>query len=173
MIILSRFHLKFQQIVQAEQAMNFITRLHRNRLDIVPWPVIESKQFYTLFKAIKRRLDQQAFTHSGGAVFLQTMKTLMAKLKVCHCGFVGSMLQILTSILITKGERLGLYVTYVEYTCFFDAWSERFLENLAAHRAQLLLSLLPNALAFGASEIIPDFEPLTVYFTHNTACSPD
>ena len=62
--------------------MNFISRLHRNRLDIVPWPVIESKQFYTLFKAIKKRLDQQPVTHTGGAIFLQTMKTLMAKLKV-------------------------------------------------------------------------------------------
>ena len=82
MLIWFRFYLKFQQIVQAEQAMNFITRLHRNHLDIIPWPVIESKQFYTLFKAIKRRLDQQEVTHPGGAIFLQTMKTLMAKLKV-------------------------------------------------------------------------------------------
>ncbi|KAI0723140.1 hypothetical protein C8Q76DRAFT_671490 [Earliella scabrosa] len=121
--IKKEFHLKFQQIVQAEQAMNFITRLHRNRLDIVPWPVIESKQFYTLFKVIKRRLDQQTVTHSGGAVFLQTMKTLMAKLKANDWGSMS--------------------------------------QNLATHRAQLLLSLLTNALVFGAMEVLPDFEPLT------------
>ncbi|KAI0774120.1 hypothetical protein C8Q74DRAFT_810377 [Fomes fomentarius] len=121
--IKKEFHLKFQQIVQAEQAMNFITRLHRNRLDIVPWPVIESKQFYTLFKTVKKRLDQQAVTHSGGAIFLQTIKTLMAKLKANDWGSMS--------------------------------------QNLATHRAHLLLSLLTNALVFGASEIIPDREPLT------------
>ena len=78
----SRFYLKFQQIVQAEQAMNFISRLHRNRLDIVPWPVIESKQFYTLFPRLKTMLDEQPITHPTSGIFLQTMKTLMAKLKV-------------------------------------------------------------------------------------------
>ncbi|RPD81278.1 hypothetical protein L226DRAFT_549908 [Lentinus tigrinus ALCF2SS1-7] len=133
--IKKEFHLKFQQIVQAEQAMNFITRLHRNRLDIVPWPVIESKQFYTLFKAIKRRLDQQAITHTGGAIFLQTMKTLMAKLKANDWGSMS--------------------------------------QNLATHRAQLLLSLLPNALAFGASEVVPDFEPLTDFDTAAIVDMPD
>ncbi|KAH9912631.1 uncharacterized protein BXZ73DRAFT_56103, partial [Epithele typhae] len=76
-----RFHLKFQQIVQTEQAMNFITRLHKGRFDIVPWNVIESKQFYTLFKAMKRSLDRQPITHPTGSVFLQRIKTLMAKLK--------------------------------------------------------------------------------------------
>ncbi|KAI0751604.1 hypothetical protein C8Q80DRAFT_1158354 [Daedaleopsis nitida] len=129
------FHLKFQQIVQAEQSMNFITRLHRNRLDIIPWPVIESKQFYTLFKTVKRRLDQQAITHSGGGVFLQTIKTLMAKLKANDWGSMS--------------------------------------QNLAAHRAQLLLSLLPNALVFGASEVVPDFEPLTDFDTAMLIEMPD
>ncbi|KAI1789533.1 hypothetical protein LXA43DRAFT_1153915 [Ganoderma leucocontextum] len=125
--ITKEFYLKFQQIVQAEQAMNFISRLHRNRLDIVPWPVIESKQFYTLFKTIKKRLDQQPVTHQGGSVFLQTMKTLMAKLKANDWGAMS--------------------------------------QNLAAHRTHLLLSLLPKALAFGAAEVIPDFEPLTNFDT--------
>jgi hypothetical protein len=33
---------------------------------------------------------------------------------------------------------------------------------MAAHRAQLLLTLLPNALAFGLSEVQPEPEPLKV-----------
>ncbi|KAI1789535.1 hypothetical protein LXA43DRAFT_892776, partial [Ganoderma leucocontextum] len=120
--IKKEFHLKFQQIVQAEQAMNFISRLHRDRVDIVPWPLMGSKQFYTLFKAIKKSLDDQTVTHHGGAVFLQTMKTLMAKLKANDWGAMS--------------------------------------QTLAAHRVHLLLSLLPKALAFGATEVIPDYEPL-------------
>ena len=35
-------------------------------------------------------------------------------------------------------------------------------ENLAAHRAHLLLTLLPKAIVFGATEALPDHEPLTV-----------
>ena len=45
-------------------------------------PVIESKEFYKLFPALKRRLDQQLITHRSAGEFLHIMKTLMAKLKV-------------------------------------------------------------------------------------------
>jgi len=80
--IIERFSLKFQKIVQDEQDANFITKLHRGKLDIIPWPVISSKQFYTLFQTIQKRLDQQEVTHKTAGEFLQTLKTLMAKLKV-------------------------------------------------------------------------------------------
>ena len=78
----TRFSLKFQRIVEIEQESNFITRLHGGKLAIIPWPVIESRQFYTLFPQLKRRLDKQETTHPKASVFLQTIKTLMAKLKV-------------------------------------------------------------------------------------------
>jgi len=74
--------LKFQKIVQQEQDANFITRLHGGNLDIIPWPVIESKEFYKLFATLKRRLDLQKTFHSTAGEFLHTIKTLMAKLKV-------------------------------------------------------------------------------------------
>lgn len=56
--------------------------LHAGNLAIIPWPVIESNQFYTLFPRVKKLLDNQKVTHSIAAIFLQTMKTMMAKLKV-------------------------------------------------------------------------------------------
>lgn len=37
---------------------------------------------------------------------------------------------------------------------------------MAAHRAQLLSTLLPNALAFGYQELDPEREPLKVKFLH-------
>jgi len=80
--IIGRFSLKFQKIVQDEQDANFITKLHRGKLNIIPWPVIGSKEFYTLFPAIQDCLDQQEVTHKSEGEFLQTLKTLMAKLKV-------------------------------------------------------------------------------------------
>ncbi|OCH90958.1 hypothetical protein OBBRIDRAFT_792770 [Obba rivulosa] len=125
--IIKEFSLKFQHIVQLEQGSNFITRLHRGRLDIVPWPVIESRQFYTLFSAFKRRLDKQNTAYSGGSVFLQIIKTVMAKLKANDWGALS--------------------------------------QNLVIHRAQLLQSVLPKALMFGAAEVEPDYEPLKNYDT--------
>jgi len=83
--LISRFTLKFQKIVQDEQDKNFITKLHHGKLNIIPWPVIGSKQFYMLFPALQKCLDQQEVTHKTAGEFLLTLKTLMAKLKVsCH-----------------------------------------------------------------------------------------
>jgi hypothetical protein len=79
---ISRFSLKFQKIVQDEQDANFITRLHGGKLQIIPWPVIESEEFYMLFVALKMKLDQQPTSHHTAGEFLHTLKTLMAKLKV-------------------------------------------------------------------------------------------
>ncbi|KIJ64834.1 hypothetical protein HYDPIDRAFT_111462 [Hydnomerulius pinastri MD-312] len=120
--IAKEFSLKFQRIVQDEQEANFISRLHAGKLNIIPWPVIESKEFYKLFPAVKRRLDQQVITHRAAGEFLHMMKTLMAKLKANDWGAMS--------------------------------------QTMASHRAQLISTLLPNALAFGFAEIDPDREPL-------------
>ena len=77
----ARFSLKFQKIVQEEQDANFISRLHAGKLNIIPWPVIESPRFYTLFPKLKRDLDKQSITHPAAGEFLLKLKILMAKLK--------------------------------------------------------------------------------------------
>ncbi|KAG1886418.1 uncharacterized protein F5891DRAFT_1082392 [Suillus fuscotomentosus] len=120
--ITREFALKFQQIVQDEQEANFISRLHAGQLNIIPWPVIESQEFYKLFPTLKRRLDKQKLTHHTAGEFLHVMKTLMAKLKANDWGALS--------------------------------------QSMASHRAQLLLAMLPNALAFGLQEVNPDPEPL-------------
>ena len=68
--------------MQQEQDANLITRLHTGKLDIIPWPVIESREFYKLFATLKKRLDLQKTSHPTAGGFLHTIKTLMAKLKV-------------------------------------------------------------------------------------------
>jgi hypothetical protein len=80
-VLVPRFRLKFRGIVKEEQKANFISRLHRGKLDIIPWPVIESSEFYKLLSALKKRLDQQPVSHPVAGEFLLTIKTLMAKLK--------------------------------------------------------------------------------------------
>lgn len=78
-----RFSEKLHHIVTQEQDSNFITRLHNGDIDIIPWPLIESKRFYTMFEKLRKTFYSQKATHPGAGVFLSTMKTLMAKLKVC------------------------------------------------------------------------------------------
>jgi len=84
--IVKEFSLKFQRIVQKEQQQNFITRLHRGRIQIIPWPVINSPSFYTQFHHLRRYLDKQPVTHPAGGVFLHSLKTLMAKIKASDWG---------------------------------------------------------------------------------------
>jgi hypothetical protein len=68
--------------VEHEQDTNFISRMHGGKFDIIPWPVIESGEFYKSFATLKTHLDQQKASHSTAGEFLYTIKTLMAKLKV-------------------------------------------------------------------------------------------
>ncbi|KAF9531678.1 hypothetical protein CPB83DRAFT_848544 [Crepidotus variabilis] len=125
--IVQEFYSKFQKIVQEEQESNFISRLHRGQLKIIPWPVIESKQFYSLMPAIKMQLEKQPATHGNAGNFLQVVKTLMAKLKA-------------------------------------NDWRS-LSQSMAGHRAHRLLLMLPNALAYGFSEIEPHPEPLKDFET--------
>ncbi|KAI9455078.1 hypothetical protein BJY52DRAFT_1122217 [Lactarius psammicola] len=118
----SRFSLKFQKIVENEQDSNFITRLHAGKLNIIPWPVIESEEFYELFRKVKKTLDKQPTSHHSARGFLLTLKTLMAKLKANDWGAMS--------------------------------------QNMANHRADSLLAILPNALETGFSEIDPSPVPL-------------
>ncbi|KAH7325389.1 hypothetical protein B0J17DRAFT_581807, partial [Rhizoctonia solani] len=79
--IIKEFTLKFKEIVQMERDRNFLSQLHRGKLQVIPWPVINSPGFYALFHSIKERLDQQPFTHHTGGAFLHKLKTLLVKIK--------------------------------------------------------------------------------------------
>ena len=103
--------------MQQEQDANFISRLHGGKLDIIPWPVIESRDFYKLFGTLKKRLDLQKISHPAAGEFLYTIKTLMAKLKV-RALFLPKLLRFMmyTSRLMT-GERF--LVRLFAYICKF------------------------------------------------------
>ncbi|KAF8289765.1 hypothetical protein DL93DRAFT_2069130 [Clavulina sp. PMI_390] len=82
------FSSKFRAIVQREREGNFISKLHRGKLDIMPWPVIESPQFYTLMNTLKARLEEQNSTHGSVSMFVHNMKILMAKLRASDWGAI-------------------------------------------------------------------------------------
>ncbi|CAE6486842.1 unnamed protein product [Rhizoctonia solani] len=84
--IVKEFSLNFQPILEKEREQSFINRLHRGRIQIIPWPVINSPGFYTLFNRLHQRFNQQPFTHGSGGVFLHNLKTLMVKIKTSDWG---------------------------------------------------------------------------------------
>ncbi|KAG8903433.1 hypothetical protein FRB99_003282 [Tulasnella sp. 403] len=84
--IVKEFSSKFSRIVYAEQADNFITLLHDSQLTVIPWNVIQSREFYTLFSKLKKHLFDQKTTHATAGEFLITLKALMAKLKAQDWG---------------------------------------------------------------------------------------
>lgn len=127
-------------------------------MDIIPWPVIESKEFYKSFTTLKRRLDLQRVSHPTAGEFLHTIKTLMAKLKVCYT-------------FVSKDSCLIFYLQANDWgalsrSLFHSSFSPpEFIlktETMAEHRAKSLSALLQIALATGFSEVDPELEPLKV-----------
>ncbi|KAL1696787.1 hypothetical protein GGG16DRAFT_43139 [Schizophyllum commune] len=122
--IVKEFRLKLQQIVHQEQDANFISKLHAGRLNIIPWPVIESKQFYAYFVTLKNALDKQALTHPSAGNFLQTLKTLMAKLKSNDWGSIDQ------TLAAHRAGRLLEVLPIALARGFADAYDDEPLKNL-------------------------------------------
>lgn len=117
-----RFFAKFSQIVSKEQATNFITVLHNSQLTVIPWSVIQSREFYALFGKLRNLLFSQKSTHGTAGQFLITLKTLMAKMKVIALTdfvilssyhFVGTRLGVAGSCVfsVTVSTQLSLTTT--------------------------------------------------------------
>ena len=54
----ARFSLKFRKIVADEKEGNFISRLHRGRISIIPWSVCISRRFFALMMLYTQASDQ-------------------------------------------------------------------------------------------------------------------
>jgi hypothetical protein len=126
-------------------------------LDIIPWPVIESKEFYKSFTTLKRRLDLQRVSHPTAGEFLHTIKTLMAKIKVCHLFRFDIVL-----IIYLQANDWGALSRSLLHPSFSSLEFILSTETMAEHRAKSLSALLQIALATGFSEIDPELEHLKV-----------
>ena len=154
-----RFSLKLREIVEEERGGDFILRLHRGKLDIIPWPVVETKEFYRLFTILKGRLDRQKISYPTAGTFLHTIKTLMAKIMVCrlllsygyHC-----------SQCLHVDKRLGSAFSFVTLSFSLTLKLILMTDTMAKLRAKTLSTLLWSALSTGFAETEPQFVPLKV-----------
>ncbi|EUC62856.1 cytochrome P450 family protein, putative, partial [Rhizoctonia solani AG-3 Rhs1AP] len=106
--IKTEFRLKFGEIVKTERNRNFISRLHRGKILITPWPVINSPEFYSLFDSVRERLELQASTHPTGGGFLHKLKTLMVNIKTGHWDSIEQSLASSRAHQLTKELRMAL-----------------------------------------------------------------
>ncbi|KAF8317563.1 hypothetical protein DL93DRAFT_2095570 [Clavulina sp. PMI_390] len=119
--IFTRILQKFKRLVNEEGERNFISKLHRGMLDIIPWPALGSKEFYDLMDVLKARLNNQKPSHGNASMFLQALKILMAQLKASDWGPLDVIERILK------------------------------IETLASSRALALQKMLASALSYGVT----------------------
>ncbi|PKC68807.1 hypothetical protein RhiirA1_456805 [Rhizophagus irregularis] len=84
--IVREFKSKFSQIVSEEGEDNFISRMYKGGLDIIPWPMFNDAAWFKTLSTVNKKLDKQEVKYENARTFLQSTKVIMAKLKICDWG---------------------------------------------------------------------------------------
>ncbi|KAJ3073522.1 hypothetical protein HDU98_001323 [Podochytrium sp. JEL0797] len=89
--IVQEFRTKIATIIYKEKSNNFISKLFGQKLEIIPWPVIQDSEFYEEFHYLKDMLLEQD-GYKNGITFLTILKTLMIKLRIADWSSIDSSL---------------------------------------------------------------------------------
>ncbi|PKB94841.1 hypothetical protein RhiirA5_477274, partial [Rhizophagus irregularis] len=65
---------------------NFISRMYKGGLDIIPWPMFNDASWFKTLSKVNKKLDKQEAKYDNARAFLQNTKVIMAKLKICDWG---------------------------------------------------------------------------------------
>ncbi|CAB5351424.1 unnamed protein product [Rhizophagus irregularis] len=84
--IVREFKIKFSQLVSEEGEDNFISRMYKGGLDIIPWPMFNDAAWFKTLSKVNKKLDKQEAKYENARTFLQNTKVIMAKLKICDWG---------------------------------------------------------------------------------------
>ncbi|RGB38369.1 hypothetical protein C1646_812662 [Rhizophagus diaphanus] len=82
-VIVKEFRSKISQLVSEEGKDNFISRMYKGRIDIVSWPKFDDAGWSKTLFNISKKLVRQEVIHEDANNFLQNIKIIMAKLKIC------------------------------------------------------------------------------------------
>ncbi|GES77129.1 hypothetical protein GLOIN_2v1781565 [Rhizophagus clarus] len=81
--IFREFQSKFDQLIAEEEGDNFITKMYGGGLNIIPWPVFGDSAWFKTLSLVNKKLEKQKVKYENAITFLQNIKILMAKLKIC------------------------------------------------------------------------------------------
>ncbi|GBC07438.1 hypothetical protein RclHR1_07470003 [Rhizophagus clarus] len=108
--IVKEFKSKFTQLVSEEGEDNFISRMYKGGLDIIPWPMFNDVAWFKTLSKVNKKLDKQEAKYENARTFLQNTKVIMAKLKICDWGSLDeNLIQIRVA---TLKRLLPTVVTY-------------------------------------------------------------
>ncbi|RHZ48993.1 hypothetical protein Glove_535g6 [Diversispora epigaea] len=105
--IVEEFQTKLSKIVSMEEENNFITKLYRNKMCIIPWPVITDASFYKSIRELKKQLDEQDSKYKNARMFLEKIKVLMRNLKEHDWGSIQE------TIIIKRTSELKRFLNNV------------------------------------------------------------
>ncbi|GES77127.1 hypothetical protein GLOIN_2v1781563 [Rhizophagus clarus] len=94
---------KFFQIVSEEGEDNFISKMYKGSLDVIPWPIFNNAAWFKALSIINEKLAKQEVKYENSITFLRNIKVIMAKLKTCDWDSLG---ESLIQIRITNLKRL-------------------------------------------------------------------
>jgi hypothetical protein len=57
--------------------------MHKGGLDIIPWPIFNNAAWFKALSIVNKKLEKQEVKYENALTFLQNIKVIMAKLKVC------------------------------------------------------------------------------------------
>ncbi|CAI2161359.1 15834_t:CDS:10 [Funneliformis geosporum] len=108
--IVREFQSKISQLVSEGGKDNFISRMYKGGLDIIPWPMFNDAGWFKTLSNVNKDLEKQKAKYDNARTFLQNTKLIMAKLKICDWGSLDeSLIQIRVATL--KG-LLSISVSY-------------------------------------------------------------
>ncbi|KAG9305010.1 hypothetical protein G9A89_007413 [Geosiphon pyriformis] len=165
--IVSEFQSKFSKIVDKEEEDNFITKLYRNEMSIVPWPVFNEASFYTTFKQLKVKLDGQNSKYKNARIFVEKIKVLMTKLKVCDWGSVQATLITMRTLELKKFLKDAISCGFEQKEDFeMDISADNTVSNTNPFENQSTLNT-KHLMSRDDGQLIPDPEVSLVEIFHD------
>ncbi|GES75141.1 hypothetical protein GLOIN_2v1781568 [Rhizophagus clarus] len=151
--IKKEFQLKLSQLVKEEGEDNFISRMYRGGLNIIPWPVFNDIAWFKQLSQIKKRLDEQETKYENARAFLHNTKVIMAKLMICDW---GSLSEDLIQIRVAMLKRL------LPFTISYGIErNDPFIEHLVNHDSgELIYDPIINL-----CDVLKDFKNSTEIFS--------
>ncbi|PKY13750.1 hypothetical protein RhiirB3_425628 [Rhizophagus irregularis] len=101
---------KISQLVSEEGEDNFISKMYKGKVDCIPWPIFNNDAWFKALSIVNKKLEKQEVKYENAITFLQNIKVIMAKLKICDWGSLDeSLIQIRIARL---GRLLPIAISY-------------------------------------------------------------
>ncbi|CAI2192151.1 5809_t:CDS:10, partial [Funneliformis geosporum] len=90
--IVGEFRANLSRLISNEGENNFISRIFQGELNVIPWPMFNDAAWFNTLSYVNKKLYEQEAKFDNVRAFLQNIKVIMAKLKICEWGSLDNTL---------------------------------------------------------------------------------